>query len=377
MLSPDDIKRLCQRKFPAFLKSLVTGDMFFPLEIRFGRPSTTDEWEKLRAEITALTDGAHGYRIEWSEKNTRKWGRQKLPDRVWFETEEEFVRAIGKVSDVARFRENLLLTRKICPLLEPWLPENVVALIDFADDWNGLLQVCAYFLNNPRPGLFARELPVDVDTKFIDRLQAILGKMLEFLLHVEARDGTRFEERFNLRYDEPIIRLRILDESLRELLHLPVSDFSSPLSECANFQWQNLNVIITENKMNFLTLPKFERAIGICGGGHAAALLARLPWLHNCHLYYWGDMDEHGFQILANLRASFPAVTSLMMDDTALSDFMKLTAQGVAGDTFDISRLTADERKAYEKIRAEHLRLEQEKIPHTAAVSRLLMKIRG
>jgi hypothetical protein len=377
MLSSVDIQRLCQRKFPAFLKALVTGEQFFPLDVRFGRPSTTDEFEKLRAEIASLTTDAHGYRIEWSEKNTRKWGRQKLPERVWFETEEEFVRAMGKVSDVARFRENLLLTRKICPSLELWLPDNVTALIDFADEWNGLLQVCAYFLKNPRPGLYARELPVDVDTKFIERHHAILGKMLGFLLYIEARYGIRFEERFGILYDEPLIRIRILDESLHEKLRQPLSDFSTPLSRCSKLNWQDLAVIITENKMNFLTLPTIGGAIGIWGGGHAAELLKQIPWLKNCRLFYWGDLDEHGVQILANLRASFPSVTSVMMDAATLSDFGNLAAVGTAADAFDVSLLNAEEREAFDRIRTGNLRLEQEKIPHASAVSRLLMKIRG
>src|SRR5688572_9583598 len=84
MLSPDDIQKLCERKYPAFLRSLVAGTPFFPNEIRFGRPSTTDEWEKLRQEISQLANGTLGYRIQWSETNTRKWGKQRFPERVWF-----------------------------------------------------------------------------------------------------------------------------------------------------------------------------------------------------------------------------------------------------------------------------------------------------
>ena len=85
MLNPDDIQLLCQRMYPAFLKSVVTCEQFFPLDIRFGRPSTTDEWEKLRREITTLAKGKVGYRIEWAETNTRRWGRQKFPQRDWFD----------------------------------------------------------------------------------------------------------------------------------------------------------------------------------------------------------------------------------------------------------------------------------------------------
>ena len=36
MLRPDDIARLCRRKYPAFLRTVVTGEKFFPIDIRFG-----------------------------------------------------------------------------------------------------------------------------------------------------------------------------------------------------------------------------------------------------------------------------------------------------------------------------------------------------
>src|ERR1700721_2992303 len=107
MLSPSDIQHLCQRKYPAFLKSVVSGEQFFPLEIRFGRPSTTDEWEILRREISALANGKIGYRIEWSETNTHLWGRQKFPERVWFENENEFISALRKHEEIISLRTNL------------------------------------------------------------------------------------------------------------------------------------------------------------------------------------------------------------------------------------------------------------------------------
>src|SRR6266702_4126563 len=85
MLSPDDIQRLCERRYPGFLRSIVTGEEFFPLRVAFGRPSGSDEWARLQAEISALAGATMGYRIDWEEINTRRWGRQRLPARVSFE----------------------------------------------------------------------------------------------------------------------------------------------------------------------------------------------------------------------------------------------------------------------------------------------------
>ncbi|QIK37670.1 hypothetical protein GWK36_06375 [Caldichromatium japonicum] len=40
--------------------------------------------------------------------------------------------------------------------------------------------------------------------------------------------------------------------------------------------------------------------------GYGWEALAQGPWLNACQLYYWGDLDTHGFAILDGLRNHFP-----------------------------------------------------------------------
>ncbi len=365
MLHPDDIARLCQRKYAAFLKSIVTGEPFFPLEICFGRPSTTEEWETLRREINALTEGDLGYRIEWTETNTRRWGRQKFPERVWFENERDFLNALRKCEEVDRFRANIAATREQCPQLEGWLSSNVARIAEFAGVWSDLLNVCRYFLAHPRPGLYSRELSVEVDTKFIERHESILRNLLDFLLPDSAKtEAERFEERFGLRYDEPLVRFRLLDPQLRARLSLPVDDLAIPVSQFKALCWENLIVVIAENKMTFLSLPLSAHAIGIFGGGGAVELLASVDWLLRCQLIYWGDLDVHGFHILSRLRQSFPTITSVMMDEPTLDQFLSHAIRAGASRYEEVASLTPVELKAYERVRGAGLLLEQERISH-------------
>jgi hypothetical protein len=378
MLSPDDIERLCQRKYPAFLRAVVTGQPFFPLEIRFGRPSTTEEWEKLRCEISSLAKGNLGYRVEWTETNTRRWGRQKFPDRVWFEDELGFLKAVRKHAEVEQFRRNLALTREVCPALNDWLPGNVASMIEFSDAWADLLEVCRYFLGHPRPGLYARELPIAVDTKSVERHQGILRSLLDFLLPDSAKtEAERFEERFGLHYDEPLIRLRLLDPGLKRRLSMPLDDLSVPLTQFRALMWSGLAVLITENKMTFLTLPSCENALGIWGGGGAAELLTSVPWLRECRLFYWGDLDVHGFHILSRLRRVFPHLASMMMDETTLKQFRQHAVKAKPANYEDVSALIDEERRAYESVAASVLLLEQEKIPHAQAATRISELLRS
>jgi hypothetical protein len=372
MLHPDDIARLCQRKYVAFLKSLVTGAPFFPLEIRFGRPSTTEEWETLRREINALAEGNLGYRIEWMETNTRRWGRQKFPERVWFESERDFLNALGKCEEVARLRDNLIITREQCPQLEGWMSSNAARIVEFAGVWSDLLKVCCYFLAHPCPRIYPRELPVGVGTKFIEGHESILRSLLDFLLPDSARtEADRFEDRFGLRYDEPLIRFRLLDAKLKTYLGLAVDDLAVPLSQFRTLAGSGLTVLITENKMTFLTLPPVQGAIGIWGGGGAAELLTPVGWLARCRLFYWGDLDVHGFHILSRLRRSLPEMLSVMMNEAVLDRFMPLIITAREAAYQDISGLSADEQRAYRRVAANVLLLEQEKIPHAYAVQEI------
>jgi hypothetical protein len=244
----------------------VPGEKFFPMPIRFGQPSTADDWERLRREVSSLANAQLGYKVEWTETNTRRWGWQKFPTRVWFDNEGDYVAALCKGQEVAAFRVNLALAREQLPDLGAWLSSNSVRVVEYAHVWGDLLKVCRYFLTHPRPGLFARELPIEVDTKFIESHEGALRSLLDFLLPDSAKvESERFEERFGLRYGEPLIRFRLLDPKLKSRLNLCVEDMAVPLSQFRALNWHGMTALITENKMRttFLSLPSTANAIGI------------------------------------------------------------------------------------------------------------------
>src|ERR1700677_251432 len=114
MLSPDQIRDFCRRRYADFLRSIVTGDAFFPLEVRFGRPKAGDDYGKMNREIKMLAEADYGYRLEWSDRTFRVLGEQKIPSRVWFESEAGFLKILGKDREVELFRCNLELTQREC-----------------------------------------------------------------------------------------------------------------------------------------------------------------------------------------------------------------------------------------------------------------------
>jgi hypothetical protein len=372
MRTPLEIRKYCERRYTDVLRAIVEGKSLFPIEIRFGKSKRSTDFHALRREVTALAKSGLDFKIEWVEINTRRWGLQRLPARIWFDQEREFVRAIDKEQELQSFRSNLELIRAECPQLEAWLPENIKCLVNEDGSWPSILKVCRYFLRNPKPDLYLRELPISVDTKFVENHSSTIASVLDFLLPKDsALRSTRFEERHGLRFDEPLLRLRFLDNDWKCNRGFPVSDLSVPLTEFNRLALEGSDVFITENKINFLTLPAMKQSIGIFGGGGGVQLLANARWLHRCRLAYWGDIDAHGFFILSRLRLMFPAIRSVMMDEKTLARFRETAVKGPAVRESGPTNLTPEEEHVYKTVSATGLRLEQEKLPFDYAAIEL------
>lgn len=231
-----------------------------------------------------------------------------------------------------------------------------------------MLKVCKYFQNTPKPNLYIRELPIQVHTKFIEQNKGIISSLLEAILpidqivSVENENEHKFEKKFSLKYKEHRIRIRLLDPILKEKYKFPSSDISIPLSEFRHLNLEDHPCFITENLMNFLTLPYLPNSFAIFGGGYAVQNLKSVIWLSNCPIFYWGDLDDHGFRILSQLRSYFPQTTSIMMDTKTFEAFQEFAVSVLANSSDDLPHLTPEEQNLYNYLVINRKRLEQERI---------------
>jgi hypothetical protein len=364
MLTPADIVTRARRAYPEFLRGRVRGEPFTPLSFPVG--ALPAEYRELQRGVERLLAQAQHYRVEQQTRITRAYGEQSLPVRVWIDSAADLLRLIDKTAECAAFEADVALIRATLPQLEPWVEANAQRVIEHHGVWPELLAVCTYFLAQPRPNRYARELPIAVHTKFIEEHTGILRRLLDALLPAEAiaASETAFEPRYGLRYDEALVRLRVLDPALRARLNWPFSDVSAPITQVAGPALHNQDCIIVENKLVFLTLPELPNALAIFGGGFGVDRLARLPWLHTCRLWYWGDLDAQGFQILSRLRSAFPQARSLLMDETTLSAFDGFAVPGTPCPPMELPGLTADEQALFAHLAGANLRLEQERIDY-------------
>ena len=286
MITPTEIRQKAERKYIAFLKSILTETSFFPLEIPFRKVKAGDDYLQIKAGLERLLKEAkgtrgHGYQVTLESRQTRRYGAQSLPKQICFEMEADYLKFIKKQKEVADFRESVAQIRREMPVLNEWLIRHPRQIITHQADWADLLQVCRYFQQHPQPRRYIRELPITVHTKFIEENKGILRQLLDAVLPAEAihPEETHFERRFFLRYDEPLIRLRLLDPTLQTKYNLPVSDLSTPISEFSRLGWSGQRLIIIENKITFLTLPPLEGSLALFGKGFQVELLKQVNWL--------------------------------------------------------------------------------------------------
>lgn len=382
LITPKEIRAKAERLYPRYLAAVAEGAPFTPIEIPFRKIRASDPFDVVRRGVESLVAGSRerrgaGYTVALEPVNTRLYGTQHHPARIAFESEGDYLGFLGKQAEVARLRADLDLIRATLPALEEWARRSVRVVVANAGRWKDLLAVCQYFLDHPRPNLYARELPLGVHTKFVEEHQTVLRQLLDELLPAEAIDpgATRFEERFFLRYDEPLIRLRFLDAALQRRVGCPVSDLSVPVGEVGSLDLAGATCVITENRLNFLTLPTLSATVAIWGGGFRVELLRRVHWLAACRILYWGDIDAQGFQILSQLRSVYPQAESVMMDLATLEKYRAFAVPGTPCPVESLPHLHPAEQAAFAHVAENGLRLEQEKIDQEYVVQHMAASV--
>lgn len=383
MIRPDDIRRKAENLYGEFVQSWLAGDhSFFPRLIPSQKnpdPGFAGAIQSVRALREASKEIlGFGYTVEWREVNSRRFGRNLFPSRVVIESQDDLLRLTGRLRDFRLLQTAVNAIRARHSELEGWIRSNTAALTDLAPDVAGLLEVIDALKSSPRPGCFARELPVSVDTKFVERHERVLRQWLDLVLPPDTirADEEHFERRYGLRYPEPHLLIRFLDPATQQRMGFPCDVLSLPLHVLGAWQIKAMSVTIVENKVNLLTIPRGKHDISLGGLGNAVSLLRYLPWLAVADITYWGDLDVEGFEILSRLRMLFPQARSILMDDTAVAAWRHLATSGTRRKPAVPAHLTQGERCAFMACAEHNLRIEQERIPQAgveAAITGLVL----
>lgn len=379
MLSVEEIKSKVKRWWDdgSFLQSSLKGLPFGKREVpKIGLDNVRNIHENAEAVFKSQDEliknskevKGYGYTIEWQERNYKNIGNNKFVKKITIDTEQDFLRLINKETEFKRFKERVKYLVDKLPELNSWIEQNPLLVIDNDEKWEDLMKVLMYFKDEHVPHkYYVRELPISVHTKFIENNIGILRSLLDYLIPNKITSGKYFNERYSIKDKEKLIRVRILCDRLMKGFNY--SDFSIRLSDFISNEIPAENIVIAENELNFLTLPKKESTIAIwSGGGFQVSYLANVTWLKARKIFYWGDIDAAGLAILSQIRTYYPSVKSILMDRVTFERYYDNGKTDKLISAKQLRGLTPEEIEFFSYLNENKLRLEQEKIPQSEII---------
>ena len=367
------------------LQETVCSSDCFPKRLRFKTPNSkalSDDFAAVRCWVADIQK-LKGFRIVYKTVRHPVIGENRVPVEVWVDRLETAITLLNKQAQVAAFVELYKQTKTHTPELTKWVKQYPLKALGLAEVWPKLLDFVRWSQQHPRPDIYLRQVSLPgIDSKFIEQHRLVLTALLDLALAAEQinnkKTGIRqFEQRYGFRSKPEKIRFRLLDTGLT-LLPAPLTGADNDFSVTANdFQRLHQNaefmshikrVFITENEINFLSFPTQKNSLVIFGSGYGFDALAKAQWLSQLAVFYWGDIDSHGFAILDQLRNKFPHVQSLLMDETTLMKHREFWGYETKPENRELHRLTNSEQNLYQALLdnhyAEHLRLEQERVDY-------------
>lgn len=352
MITPAEIRKKAEKKYSTFLSAALTKERFFPLHIKGSKGKASDNYEKLFREIKRLLESekqkiGFGYTVSLKEVNTRQAGKISMPDAIFFENVEDYIKFIDKEKEFLTFRKAVRQTHKQVPELKKWMAAQPLKVIKHLDIWENLLHVCTFFIENPTPNLHVREIPIPTIATFIEDNQKILVELLTFILP-NTNTNTFFEKQFGLKYDAPFVRIRVLDGLIN---NLPVSDISLKVEDWKKINIEPQRVFIITDILNFLRFPQQENGIAILGTLETLAHLDELNFLKNTQIYFWDDLNIQGVASLSSMRAKLPNMKPFLMNIELLELYEEVIENVKTTNTEIITRLTSKEQELLTELR--------------------------
>jgi len=356
-----------EKKYLGYLKSIVSEEMIFPIVLRGGKEKPTN--------TVALSEGIayfisneksgdkKGWTITW--KNIKFITRnQNWPSQILIESEEDLLHLLKKEKEVKLFKQILQQLLEWNPELQVWLVANYKKILAKEQSWKGICDVVDYFLLNDVSNYYLRSLPVHVDTKFIEQHDTTILSMLKHLAPERfPLEVKSLEEALGLKSKQYLFTVRWLDIDLAKTYNIDLEVMGITLSGLQQLDNNVKEIWLVENETNLYLVPARKNALVIFGGGYGVGSLTNIPLFHKVKLFYWGDLDIDGFNILHNFKKMYNNVESVLMDIATVEYHQaeKIIIEPKSKNR-NLSSLNENELEAFEYLAENKWRIEQEKL---------------
>ncbi|HSQ40755.1 MAG TPA: Wadjet anti-phage system protein JetD domain-containing protein [Fibrobacteraceae bacterium] len=371
----ETLQRRWDRGF--FWKGWFPENSLFPYSLSIQGPATRDWAEQfvaIQAWVQTYTESQKnlGFALEWKEVNHRTLGSNRIPYHATFRDLAQLAAFVYRTTELKRFQANAQALQSLLPDLGPWLETHPREALMEEAPWRQCLRLLQWMRAHPQPQIYLRQIPLPgIDTKFIQGHQKLLSIWLTELGSTGGKNekaspfgkSSRFAQRFGFFAKPELVRIRFLDS--RHTLQ-GFSDLTLRVDELARWTPPLQTWIVVENDITALSLPDLPNTAVLFGRGYGFEPLCVLSWLQQVRLFYWGDLDTHGFAILSQFRALFPQTQSLLMDRATLLEHQEQWVQEEKPTGARLEHLQPEESSLYADLvnnrLGEHVRLEQERI---------------
>jgi hypothetical protein len=371
--SPASIRTRLRKRWDTgtALTERASGEAFVPVDLPIRGP-TASELGSRYAEVVAWVR-------EWAQRpatcsvttkviGSRRIGANEIPDRFRIETFDDLAGFLGTADQARRHGELLDLAKGVVPQIHSWVVDRPMRALAHEDMFARLLACIRWLADHAERDLYLRQIDVPgVDTKFIEGHRAILSELVDLVIEPADSAARDFAVRYGFRDKPARVRIRVLDADCSRL-PAGVTDVELRTDELASHLFDVERVFLVENEVTCLAFPRVPRSLLIFGGGYAVPRVAGLHWLRDVPLYYWGDIDTHGFRILDLLRSRLPDVRSMLMDRATLLAHDAHWDREPSPVNVHLEHLTPDEAELYrdivEDVYGPAVRLEQERVSY-------------
>lgn len=323
-------------------------------------------WQDFWRKAPKASGGHSLWHAEEKRKQTASFGKQLMPVRVFIDTPEDAMALLGLTKKKKEFLAGLSAVESQMPSLRDWYL-TYFGRISAEDFFPVVLSIARFMLEQEQRKGYLREMAIPgVDTKFLENHNFLVRTLWNAIFPENTAESSDelWEKLFVQKVPTPSICVRSLDEHLR---FAGVRKLFLSQDDIADFQPPHRRIFITENKVNGYTFPDAEDSLILFGMGYGVLEMAEsAPWLADKEIYYWGDLDHDGFNILSNLRKVLPEmkIHSFLMDKETLLTYVDPKVKDTGNTTTIPDYLTVSEKMAWKLIHDNGWRLEQERIPH-------------
>lgn len=367
---------LQQEKNGELYRQLVMKDEK-QLSIPLKPPIKLSEWHTNFAKGNAWLEGCQEiaarypyFHFTYQNHRFVGMGNASIPVRITFTDIPAIFRLIGRAEEASSYKKAYATVRETVSQLLPWMLTSK-GIRTFKEPttvriYLAVLRSLVKFFQQQREAsaspLYLRDIRLaPVDTKFWERESSFILAVYQALYPEDGiRNWTDLLTRLQLVRFPTQYAIRFLDDALR--IHPKLEWFSSSPDQLDALDLHPRVIFLVENKTNFLRFPKVKGAILLFSSGKSIPyLLSCLNWLkEHPHIYYWGDMDEDGFEMLNRARSILPQIQSFLMEKDLLLRYQNQLVfdEGLRFELAKLQFLTPMEKEAFLSLRSQ--RLEQE-----------------